>query len=75
MKLDCSACKRVGGIPIPVALDLLQFIFKLESEPKSSKSLRRLGSEVVGFVKEKNRSSTYAKILYWLSPIVKPCKP
>lgn len=56
-KLDCIIGVMCGGRAMPIASDLEKFIFRLDSAPYLSNSLRRLGSKIVGFISEKSRSS------------------
>lgn len=57
---------------MPIAADLVKLIFKFERAPYVSNSLRRFGREIVGLDSEKSRSSAYAEILHWVSPMGSP---
>lgn len=61
-KLDLIVIRACGGNAIPMASDLVKFIFKLDRVPKVSNSLRRFGGDTTGFVSEKSKSS--AKIVF-----------
>lgn len=56
-KLDWRYVSCGYGIPKPIASDLLKFILKLASWPYVWNSFIRLGSDMVGFVRENIRSS------------------